>query len=95
MGCKSCPSVNEQIHSEENGLLCDETPEAFAEALARLMDNEALRIRLGNTAKADMADYAPDKVWTQWEELLKAVVGTGTHEGRLSNLQKQNGDANG
>lgn len=74
VGCLSCPSVNELIHNEENGLLCEETPEAFAMALTKLMDSEALRVNLGDKAKKGMAAYAPDKVWAQWEGLLQSVA---------------------
>ena len=74
VGCLSCPAVNELIHNEENGLLCEATPEAFAMALAKLMDSEALRVNLGDKAKKGMAAFAPDKVWAQWEELLQSVA---------------------
>lgn len=76
IGTQRCASVNELIQNEKNGFLCEETPESFALALTRLMDEEALRIKLGNAAKAGMTEYAPDKIWAQWEKLLQSVVMT-------------------
>lgn len=40
------PVLREQIRDGMNGLLVDNKPEAFAEAIARLLDDEALRARM-------------------------------------------------
>lgn len=74
IGWSGCPAVNSLIHDQKNGLLCDDTPEAFAETLIKLMDDESLRIKLGNTAKEDMKTYAPEKIWDQWESLLLSII---------------------
>lgn len=74
IGWKGCSGVNTMIRDNQNGILCDETPESLAEALERLMRDESLRTKLGNQAKRDMAQYAPEKVWDQWEDLLYSIV---------------------
>ena len=74
IGCKECPAVNTLIRDEENGLLCDDTPESLAAALSRLMSDESLRIRFGKAAKEDMKKYAPDRIWDQWENLLLSLT---------------------
>ncbi len=74
IGCKDCASVGELIQDGINGFLCEDNPQDFAHGLARLMNSEDLRIRLGNAAKEDMRTYAPDMVWDQWEHLLNSVV---------------------
>ena len=74
IGCKECPAVNTLIRDGKNGLLCDDTPESLAEALSKLMCDESLRIRFGNVAKEDMKEYAPERVWDQWENLLRSLT---------------------
>ena len=36
----------------------------------QLMQNKELRIKMGVAAKADMAEYSPEKIWDKWEDLL-------------------------
>ena len=69
-GCRECLAVSALIKHEENGLLSANTPEAYAEQLARLMRDQRLRKTLGSTAKLAMQEYSPDKIWTKWEALL-------------------------
>ena len=74
IGCKECPAVNTLSRGGESGLLCDGTPESLAEALSKLMSDESLRIRFGNVAQKDMKAYAPERVWDQWENLLRSLT---------------------
>lgn len=74
VGCKNCPAVNSLIRDGENGLLTDSTPEAYAEALAKLMNNEDLRYRLGAQGKEDMKAYSADFVWGSWEKLILDLI---------------------
>lgn len=54
-----------------DGLLVPaEDPAALAEALVRLMEDAALRNRLGAAAAAVVDRYAPARVMAQWEALL-------------------------
>ena len=57
-----------------NGFLCDDGAGALAEALDKLMGDKDLRIKMGKAAKEEMAQYAPEKIWNQWEEVIKKVV---------------------
>ena len=74
VGYKNCPSVNEVIVDGKTGFLCDDGAQPFAEALDKLMGDQALRVQMGKAAKKAMADYAPEKIWDQWEELMEKVV---------------------
>ena len=38
------------------------------------MGNRALRVQMGKAAKEAMAQYAPARIWDQWEELINSVV---------------------
>lgn len=71
VGYLSAVSVNEVIINGKNGLLAEDGVEPYAEALEKLMKDKKLRIKMGAAAKADMAEYAPEKIWDKWEDLLK------------------------
>ncbi|MCM1129607.1 MAG: glycosyltransferase [Alistipes senegalensis] len=76
IGCKKAPSVDGLIVNNHNGLLADATPEAIAQALSRLMEDQEFRMRLGNQARQDMEAYQPERIWDAWEVLLynKATI---------------------
>lgn len=71
VGYKNCPAVNELIQDGITGLLADDGADAFAEELDKLMSDKKLRITMGKNAKKAMEQYAPEKIWDKWEELLK------------------------
>ena len=73
IGCKEAFSVSRLIRNGENGFLVDSSPEDLADALSKLMASEELRIRLGDSAMEDMKEYAPEKIWDQWEDLLVSL----------------------
>ena len=74
IGYKNCPAVNELIKDGENGFLCEEGVDAFAQALEKLMSDEKLRKKMGKAAKEDMKQYAPDRVWDTWEKLMEKIL---------------------
>ena len=74
VGYKNCPAVNELIKNGETGFLCDDGVEPLAQVLDKLMGDRELRVQMGKAAKADMAQFAPEKIWNQWEDLMKKVV---------------------
>lgn len=80
VGYKNCPSVNELIKDGENGFLCEDGVDAFAQALEKLISDEELRNKMGKAAKEDMKQYDSGKIWDMWEKLIKQVA-----QGKLSN----------
>lgn len=77
IGFKSAPSVNELIIDGETGILSDDGADAFAIALEKLMSDKDLRVKMGEAAKKEMAEFAPENIWNQWEALMKQVVVSG------------------
>lgn len=71
---RSCPAVNEIIRDGETGFLVDDGAEPLADALARLMEDENLRRKMGTAAKEDMKQYAAETIWNQWETLMTDLV---------------------
>ena len=72
VGYKNCPAVNELIQDGQNGLLCEDGAESLAEAMKCLMSDRNLRKQYGGVAMAMAEMYHADKVWNQWEVLIKS-----------------------
>ena len=71
---RSCLAAKELIRNGETGILVEDGVGALAEGLKVLMGNAALRERIGKAAHEAMKQFAPEKIWNQWENLLKEVV---------------------
>lgn len=71
---RSCPAVNELVRDGETGLLVDDGVDALAEGLKRLMEDQELRERMGEAAHESMKEFAPEKIWDQWEALMQDVI---------------------
>lgn len=71
---RSCPAVNELVRDGETGLLVDDGVEALAEGLKKLMEDQELRERMGRAAHESMKEFAPEKIWDQWEALMQDVI---------------------
>lgn len=74
LGLREAPGVNRLIRDGETGLLVDNTPEAYAAGLERLMDDAVLREQLGTAAKEAVRAYAPEQIRRRWDELLSVVL---------------------
>ena len=73
VGYRNCPAVNELIEDGKNGILCGDGVLPFAGALETLMKDRNLRIAMGNAGKEAMKQYAPEKIWGSWEQVIKEV----------------------
>lgn len=71
---RSCPAVNELVRDGKSGLLVDDGVDALAEGLKKLMEDQALRERMGGVAHESMKEFAPEKIWDQWESLMQDVI---------------------
>lgn len=76
IGYRSCDAVNELIIDGQNGFLCDDGVDDFANKLAMLMDNQSLRIQMGENARQAMKIYSPQRIWDRWESLLQSLTAT-------------------
>lgn len=74
VGSKNCISTSCLINDGENGLLHDDSPDAIALALEKLIENRQLRIRLGASARESVRRFAPEYIWDQWETLMREVL---------------------
>ena len=74
VGYKNAPSVNEVIVDGENGFLVEDGIEPYAKALAKLMQDRALRVCMGKNAKQSMIEFAPEAIWDKWEATIEETV---------------------
>ncbi len=74
VGYRACSAVNELIEDGRTGLLVSDGADALAEGLRKLMSDAALRKTYGAAAKEAAKAYGEETVWTEWEDLLAAVV---------------------
>ena len=73
-GLKKCSGVNDLIKDGSNGVLTDDSPEAFANALCTLIEDSQKRATLGEQAREEMRRYKPESVWNRWDTLIKQVM---------------------
>lgn len=75
LGFRNTPAVNELVVDGENGLLCDDNNETFAEAMSKLIFDTELRVSLGQKAKESVKKYSADAIFKQWEEVFSKMRG--------------------
>ena len=73
VGLSNCHGISDLIQNGKNGFLTDTSAESVAEALAKLMGNDALRKSMGAYAKESMKQYSPVRIYDQWESLLMSL----------------------
>lgn len=71
---RSCSGTTDLIADGENGVLVEDGASALATGLRILMEDREKRIRMGDAASKTMRQYAPDKIWNQWEQLLREAA---------------------
>ncbi len=77
-GLKKCPGVNDLIKDGSSGVLTDDSPEAFADALCALIEDPQERAALGEQAREEMRRYTPERVWKQWDDLVMQLTAGAT-----------------
>ena len=58
----------------KTGVLSENSVEAFAQSMDKLMGDETLREICGRNAHEYAKKFAPDKIWNQWNYLLQECV---------------------
>lgn len=71
---RSCEAAKEIIQKQNAGLLVPDGVDSFAKGLHELMADQKRRVKLGRKAHEAMAEFAPSRIWDQWEELMQTVV---------------------
>ena len=74
IACDTWLGVTDMVQDGYNGILVKDNPEDIALGLEKLMENSELRFILGRQAVNSMKRFAPDIIWSQWEELLFTMI---------------------
>lgn len=75
LGLSAAPGVNELVQDGRTGLLVRSTTKAFAEGMRQIMSDGALRLRLGEEARAFCRSrYGMEQIADSWEALLVSVA---------------------
>lgn len=72
IGMQKCAGVNEVIIDGKTGFLVEDSVEALAERLRKLMGNQELRTCMGKAAHLEMKQYSSEAVWDKWDKLIKS-----------------------
>jgi glycosyltransferase involved in cell wall biosynthesis len=72
----NCISNNYLIRSSGGGILSENNPCDFAQKIMYLIENPHVRKEMGNRAAEYVnAKFQPEKIYTQWEDMLKSIIG--------------------
>jgi len=73
VGFAGCAGVRDLIAHGENGLLADGNNDAqsLSKALAAMMASEEMRRRFGQKAVQSVGPYAPERIFSLWEQTLR------------------------
>lgn len=74
VGFQSADAVNELIVDGANGILCDDSIDAYAKGLELLMQNQQLRVQMGKKAVELMKPYSPQVVWDKWQKVIENLI---------------------
>lgn len=71
----TCPcGPRDIIHDGEDGILCENgNIEKLAEGICKLIENEQLRIEMGQKAAQNIQRYTIDNIMKQWDELFQEI----------------------
>lgn len=75
VGFAECVGVRDVIeHGKTGFVVAESSSSALAETLRRLMSSDRLRETLGKAAQAAAENYAPSKIYDQWEHLFAELA---------------------
>lgn len=75
IGFSDCPGTNELVIDGRTGILVgSRTPQALAQAMERLIQDEDLRRRYGQAGTECLSAFDPDRIATIWENLAAGIV---------------------
>ena len=73
IACDTWLGVSDMVQDGYNGILVKDNPADIALGLEKLMGNSELCSALGRQAVDSMKRFAPDIIWSKWEDLLVEI----------------------
>ena len=73
IGYRSCPSIEDIVVHNNNGILCEDGVDALSNAILTLVNNPDLLKKMGENAKSSVLKYKAETVWDMWENEINKV----------------------
>jgi len=73
IGCENCPAVNELL-ADDVGILCEDSVEAIAKYIQKLIDNFELRVALGNKGRMKVKYFSKEEIFNTWDDIFRKIV---------------------
>ena len=73
IGCENCPAVNELL-ADDVGILCEDSVEAIAKSIQKLIDNFELRVALGNKGRMKVKYFSKEEIFNTWDDIFRKIV---------------------
>lgn len=73
IGCENCPAVNELL-ADDVGILCEDSIEAIAKSLQKLIANFELRVSLGNKGRMKVKNFSKEEIFKTWDDIFRKLV---------------------
>lgn len=80
VGFSDCTGVTDLIEDGRSGFLVSRSVNELTEALKELMGHPAMRQNMGEEGRQFMKQFAPERIWNQWERILKDTVSKMKYE---------------
>ena len=74
IACDTWLGVSDMVQDEYNGILVADNSDDIAQGLKKLMSDNELCTNLGKNASNSMKQYAPNIIWSRWENLLFETI---------------------
>lgn len=73
IGCQNCPAVKELL-ADDVGILCEDSVEAIAKSLQKLIANFELRVSLGNKGRMKVKNFSQEEIFKAWDDIFRKIV---------------------
>ena len=74
IACDTWLGVSDMVQDGYNGILVADNSDDIAQGLKKLMSDNELCTNLGKNASNSMKQYAPNIIWSRWENLLFETI---------------------
>lgn len=73
IGCQNCPAVKELL-ADDVGILCEDSVEAIAKSLQKLIANFELMVSLGNKGRMKVKNFSQEEIFKAWDDIFRKIV---------------------
>lgn len=75
IGLRCASGIRFLLQNGSNGILTDNTVDAFCDGLRKLMSNSEIREQFGRKGRSFVKQFTPSIIWDRWDKLLHEYIG--------------------